>query len=63
VAGLAGLKQAVEEGIVGRRETALAVITGSGLKDVRTAIAAVAQPVTLPPDDAALDDYLKERPA
>jgi threonine synthase len=63
VAGLAGLKQAVAEGIVGRRETALAVVTGSGLKDVRTAIAAVAQPVTLPPDDAALDDYLKERPA
>ena len=63
VAGLAGIRQAVEEGIVGRRETALAVVTGSGLKDVRTAISAVAQPVTLPPDDAALDAYLAERPA
>jgi threonine synthase len=63
VAGLAGLKQAVEEGIVSRRATALAVVTGSGLKDVRTAMSAVAEPVTLPPDDAALDAYLKERPA
>jgi threonine synthase len=62
VAGLAGLKRAVEEGIVSRRETALAVVTGSGLKDVRTAMGAVPEPVTLPPDDAALDDYLKERP-
>jgi threonine synthase len=63
VAGLAGLKRAAEEGIVGRRESALAVVTGSGLKDVRTAMGAVAEPVTLPPDDAALDDYLKEQPA
>jgi len=62
VAGLAGLKQAVEDGIVGRRERALAVVTGSGLKDVRTAMRAVADPVTLPPEDAALDGYLKERP-
>ena len=63
VAGLAGLKRAAEEGIVGRRESALVVVTGSGLKDVRTAMGAVAEPVTLPPDDAALDDYLKEHPA
>jgi threonine synthase len=60
VAGLAGIKQAVEDGIVGRRDTALAVVTGSGLKDVKTAMGAVAGPVTLPPDDAALDEYLKE---
>jgi len=60
VAGLAGLRQAVEEGIVGRRDTALAVVTGSGLKDVKTAMGAVAGPVTLPPDDAALDEYLKD---
>jgi threonine synthase len=62
VAGLAGLRQALEEGIVGRRETALTVVTGSGLKDVKTAMGAVAAPVTLPPDDAALDDYLADRP-
>jgi threonine synthase len=62
VAGLAGLEQAARDGLVGRRETALAVVTGSGLKDVKTAMGAVAAPVTLPPDDAALDEYLADRP-
>jgi threonine synthase len=60
VAGLAGLRRAREDGIVGRRETALAVVTGSGLKDIKTAMSAVAPPVTLPPDDGALDAYLEE---
>jgi threonine synthase len=60
VAGLAGLRRAVEDGILGRRENALAVVTGSGLKDVKTAMGAVAAPVTLPPDDAALDEYLEK---
>ena len=50
------------EGLVGRRQTALAVVTGSGLKDVRTAIRAAGAPVDLPPDDAALADHLAERP-
>jgi threonine synthase len=62
VAGLAGLEQAVREGIVAHHETALAVVTGSGLKDVRTAIRAAGAPVDLPPDDAALADHLHERP-
>jgi threonine synthase len=62
VAGLAGLRQAVEAGIVGRRESALAVVTGSGLKDVRTAARAAGAPVDLPPDDQALRDHLRERP-
>ncbi|HUG54042.1 MAG TPA: threonine synthase [Vicinamibacteria bacterium] len=62
VAGLAGLRQAVRDGIVGGRESALAVVTGSGLKDVRTAVRAAGTPVDLPPDDAALADHLRERP-
>ena len=62
VAGLAGLRQAVRDGIVGRRQSALAVVTGSGLKDVRTAIRVAGAPVDLPPDDAALADHLRERP-
>jgi threonine synthase len=61
-ASLAGLRQAVAEGIVGRRQSALAVLTGSGLKDVRAALRAGGSPVELPPDDAALDDHLRERP-
>ena len=62
VAGLAGLRHAVEDGIVGRRDRVLCVVTGSGLKDVRTAARAAGQPVDLPPDDAALADHLRNRP-
>ena len=62
VAGLAGLRQAVADGIVGKRESALAVVTGSGLKDVRTAIRAAGAPVELPPDDDALREHLRDRP-
>jgi threonine synthase len=62
VAGLAGLRQAVADGIVGPRASALAVVTGSGLKDVRTAARAAGTPVDLPPDDAALAEHLAARP-
>jgi threonine synthase len=62
VAGLAGLRQAVAAGLVGRRETALAVVTGSGLKDVTSATRAAGAPFELPPEDAALDAHLEERP-
>lgn len=63
VAGLAGLRQAaLADGIVGRRDTALAVVTGSGLKDVKSAIRAAGEPVTLAPRDAELAAYLKDRP-
>jgi threonine synthase len=61
-AAVAGLRQAVADGIVGRQETALAVLTGSGLKDVRAALRAGGKPVELSPDDAALDDHLRELP-
>jgi threonine synthase len=62
VASIAGLRQAVAEGIVGKRARALAVMTGSGLKDVKTAIRAGGEPTSLPPKDAELAAYLKERP-
>jgi threonine synthase len=62
VTGLAGLRAAAEGGIVGRRETALSVVTGSGLKDTRSALRAAGEPVMLPPDDASLAAHLKERP-
>jgi len=62
VAGLAGLRKAVAEGVIARRATALAVVTGSGLKDVKSAIRAAGQPVTMRPDDAELAAYLRERP-
>lgn len=62
VAGLAGVRQAAADGIVGRRETALVVVTGSGLKDVRSAVRAAGEPASLPPDDTALAEHLAERP-
>jgi threonine synthase len=62
VAGLAGLRAAVAQGIVGAGESALAVITGSGLKDARTAMSAAGEPFTLAPTDEAVDAHLEARP-
>jgi threonine synthase len=62
VASLAGLRQAVLEKIVGRRESALFVLTGSGLKDVKSAMRAAGEAVSLPPEDGELAAYLRERP-
>ena len=61
-AAVAGLRQAVADGIVGRRASALVLLTGSGLKDVRAALRAAGKPVDTPPDDAALDAHLREQP-
>jgi threonine synthase len=62
VAALAGLRSAVDAGVLDRRESALAVVTGSGLKDTRNALRAAGQPVDLPPDDRALADHLRDHP-
>jgi threonine synthase len=62
VAGLAGIREAVRAGLVDHGASALSVVTGSGLKDVRTAMRAAGQPTDLPPDDAALADHLRARP-
>ena len=54
---------AVADGIVGRSDArVVAVVTGNGLKDAKTALRAVGKPFDLPPDDAALDDLLAEHP-
>jgi threonine synthase len=62
VAGLAGLRKAVEKGIVSKRDDALAIVTGSGLKDVKSAMKAAGEPVTLRADDNELAAYLRDRP-
>jgi threonine synthase len=61
-AAVAGLRHAVAEGIVGRRDRALAVLTGSGLKDVKAALQAAGQPFGLAADDDALDEHLRRHP-
>jgi threonine synthase len=58
VASIAGVRQAVAEGIISRRASVLAVMTGSGLKDVKAALRAAGAPVDVPPDDEAVDDYV-----
>jgi threonine synthase len=55
---IAGLKRALREGLVPRSCRALAVVTGSGLKDVRAAQQAVAAPFEVPPDGSGLEDIL-----
>jgi threonine synthase len=58
---VAGLRRAVVEGCVARRASAVALITGNGLKDVRSAQRAAGQPYDITPDGAALEDILRER--
>jgi threonine synthase len=58
---VAGVGRAVREGIVGGRASVLAVVTGNGLKDIRSARSAVAKPFDITPDGAGLEDILKKR--
>jgi threonine synthase len=62
VAGIAGLRAAREQGVVAGKESALALLTGTGLKDVRSAMRVAGGPVELPADDDALGRHLAERP-
>ncbi len=58
---IAGLKRAVAEGIVSKRASAVAVVTGSGLKDVRAARTAVADPFDIPCDGTGMAEILAAR--
>jgi threonine synthase len=49
VAGVAGLRRAVAEGVIERGETALVVITGNGLKDIQTARLAAGEEMRIEP--------------
>lgn len=53
-AAIAGLRQAAARGIVGPGDRVVAVVTGNGLKDVETAMAAAGEPVPVAPDPGAL---------
>jgi threonine synthase len=58
---VAGVRRAVEEGVIKRTASVLALITGNGLKDIRGAQAAVKAPFDIPPDGIGLDDILKSQ--
>jgi threonine synthase len=49
-ASLPGLRTALEEGLVDRRERVVLLVTGTGLKDVDAALRAVELPRPVPPD-------------
>jgi len=58
-AAVAGLRAAVGAGIVPADATALAVITGNGLKDVRAAMGAAGRPHDVRPDLEAVADIVE----
>lgn len=58
---IAGLKRAVENGIVTRRSSAVAVISGNGLKDIRSAQQAVGKPFELAADGSGLEEILQRQ--
>ncbi|HHW41648.1 MAG TPA: threonine synthase [Syntrophomonadaceae bacterium] len=61
VAGLAGLKYMVGNGVIGTDEKVVVIVTGNGLKDVQNAIAAAGEPIKVRPSLDNLIDELKRR--
>ena len=50
VTGAAGVKKLCEQGVIGKNDTVVSVVTGNGLKDVANAIKACGEPITIPSD-------------
>ncbi len=59
VAGIAGLKKAVAAGVIPNSATVLAVITGSGLKDIQAVRKVMSMPEPIEADIDGLERYLK----
>jgi threonine synthase len=59
VAGVAGLRRAVAQGLVPPNASVVAVITGNGLKDIRSATAAAGRPHDIEPDLQAVEAALR----
>jgi threonine synthase len=59
VAGVAGLRVAVAKGLVPADATVLVVITGNGLKDIRSAVEAAGHPHDVRPDIDAVDAIVR----
>jgi threonine synthase len=58
VTGVAGLRKAIEKGIVKKNESVLCMITGNGLKDIQSAKQAVGQALDVKPSLADLSELL-----
>ncbi len=57
----AGVKKLCEQGLLGREDTVVSVVTGNGLKDVANAIKACGEPITIPSDMDRLLEAFAER--
>ena len=60
VAGVAGVKKAVEQGLIAATETVALLMTGNGLKDIQSAIKAAGAPTFIEPQLAAVKAALVE---
>ena len=54
VAGVAGVRNAVKQGVIAANETVALLITGNGLKDIQSAIKAAGAPTYIEPELAAV---------
>ena len=61
VAALAGLRKAIQEGIISKDESVTIIVTGNGLKDPNNAQKAIVKPELMEPSIDKLDIYLKEK--
>lgn len=58
VAGVAGVKRAVEQGIIAPTDTVALLVTGNGLKDIQSAVKAAGGPVYIEPRLDAVKEAL-----
>lgn len=61
VTGTAGVKKLCEQGVLGKNDTVVSVVTGNGLKDVANAIKSCGEPITIPSDMERLLGAFAER--
>ena len=61
VTGTAGVKKLCEQGVIGRDDTVVSVVTGNGLKDVANAIAACGEPISIPGNMESLLEAFAQR--
>lgn len=61
VTGTAGVKKLCEQGVLGKSDTVVSVVTGNGLKDVANAIKSCGEPITIPSDMERLLGAFAER--
>ncbi|MBS4028091.1 MAG: threonine synthase [Ignavibacteriales bacterium] len=61
IACVAGLKNAIAKGMVKPNESAVCVITGNGLKDIRSAQSAVGEALNVEPNIGAVEEMLLKK--